>query len=198
METLSAGLLKRIRALEEELEAELARRRAEIRSAVQQRTARLGNGVHDAQRRLRTGLYRFLRETEPQTYLTAPVIYSLVVPLALLDLAITAFQWTCFPAYGIPRVRRGPYIALDRRLPFLNAIEKVNCVYCGYANGVIAYAREVASRTEQYWCPLKHARRVPGAHRRYFGFLEPDDAEGYRMRLETLRHAVRELEPREE
>jgi hypothetical protein len=33
-----------------------------------------------------------------------------------------------------------------------------------YANGVFAYVREVGSRTEQYWCPIKHARRVLGVH----------------------------------
>ena len=28
--------------------------------------------------------------------------------------------------------------------------KKLNCVYCGYANGVIGHAREIAARTEQY------------------------------------------------
>ena len=46
---------------------------------------------------------------------------------------------------------RGQYIVIDRhRLKYLNAIEKLNCVYCGYGNGVIAYARDIAGRTEQY------------------------------------------------
>jgi hypothetical protein len=198
MDFISEQLLVKIRALEEELEAELARRRAELRSALEQRTASLERRLLDAQRKLRVGLYRFLRDASPQTYLTAPVIYALIVPLGLLDLAITAYQWICFPAYGIPRVRRGAYLALDRRLPFLNAIEKLNCEYCGYANGVLAYAREIASRTEQYWCPLKHARRTAGPHRRYYGFLDPQDGAGYRERLEAMRKAVQELEPGEE
>jgi hypothetical protein len=30
--------------------------------------------------------------------------------------------------------------------------------------------REVASRTEIYWCPIKHARRVLGPHPHYQGF----------------------------
>jgi hypothetical protein len=50
------------------------------------------------------------------------------------------------------------------------------CVYCGYANGVIAYARKIASRTEQYWCPIKHALRIRDPHVRYAQFLEYGDA----------------------
>ena len=28
------------------------------------------------------------------------------------------------------------------------------CARRGYANGLMAYVREVAVRTEQYWCPI--------------------------------------------
>ena len=65
----------------------------------------------------------------------------------------------CFPIYGIERVQRRRYFAIDRHtLAYLNAIEKANCLYCSHANGVIAYVREVAARTEQYWCPIKHCQ----------------------------------------
>jgi len=67
-------------------------------------------------------------------------------------------------------------------------IERFNCFYCSYANGVIAQAREVAARTEQYWCPIKHARRMLGSHDRYPRFLEFGDAESYRQGIERLRH----------
>lgn len=49
-------------------------------------------------------------------------------------------------------------------LSYLNAIEKLNCVYCGYGNGVIAYGREIIARTEQFWCPIKHASKAAGEH----------------------------------
>jgi hypothetical protein len=45
----------------------------------------------------------------------------------------------------------------------------------------------VAARTEQYWCPIKHARRVLGAHDRYPDFFEFGDAESFRQGLERLR-----------
>ena len=43
--------------------------------------------------------------------------------------------------------------------------------------------REIASRTEQYWCPIKHARRLIGAHALYAMFEDYGDADGYRQRL---------------
>ena len=98
----------------------------------------------------------------------------------------------CFTAWGIKPVRRADYIVLDRgNLAYLNAIEKLNCVYCGYANGLIAYVQEIAGRTEQYWCPIKHAMRTRSTHRRYRQFLEYGDAGGFRARLEEFRDQVR-------
>lgn len=97
----------------------------------------------------------------PMVVLTAPVIYGLIVPFALLDLCVTVYQSVCFRAYGIPRVRRADFIRIDRHhLQYLNALQKLNCVYCGYCNGLIAYIAEVAGRTEAYWCPIKHAQRL--------------------------------------
>jgi hypothetical protein len=109
-----------------------------------------------------------------------------------LDLLVMIYQAVCFPIYGIPKVRRGDYFAFDRaHLAYLNAIEKFNCAYCTYANGVIAYVREVASRTEEYWCPIKHARRVVGTHARYSGFEDFGDAEAYHGQLGRHRASLK-------
>jgi hypothetical protein len=103
------------------------------------------------------------------------------------------FERICFPIYGIERVRRADYISMDRqKLAYLNAIEKANCDYCSYSNGVIAYVREVAARTEQYWCPIKHARRVRGPHPHYRLFVDYGDAEGLKKALPVLREALKE------
>jgi hypothetical protein len=85
-------------------------------------------------------------------------------------------------------VKRADYFVIDRHLlSYLNAIEKLNCVYCGYGNGVIAYAREITARTEQFWCPIKHARKAAGTHDRADKFLEYGDANAWRERLKLLR-----------
>lgn len=124
--------------------------------------------------------------------LSAPLIYSLLLPIALLDLWVTLYQQICFRVYGVPRVRRADYLRLDRaRLPYLDALGKLNCAYCGYANGVIAYAREVAGRSEQYWCPIQHGDAPAGVHDRYARFAAYGDAAGYRVAAEPLRDALR-------
>ena len=111
----------------------------------------------------------------------------------LLDLFVSLYQLTCFPVFGIPAVRRSDYIVLDRgHLAYLNLIEKINCSYCSYANGLIAYVREIASLTEQFWCPIKHARRVMAAHTRYVKFVDYGDAERYHTELESLRQQLRQ------
>jgi hypothetical protein len=112
-----------------------------------------------------------------------------------MDMVGSFYQAICFPIYGIPKVRRSDYIALDRhRLAYLNAIEKLNCDYCGYANGVLAYFSEIAARTEQYWCPIKHALRIKSVHGRYKNFFDYGDAEGYRKRIEEVRRSFKDLE----
>ena len=152
---------------------------------------------HDAETRAahradRVGLWRYVLEGNLATVLTAPVIYSVLVAFVLLDLWVTAYQAVCFRAWGVRRVRRRDYLAFDRHtLAYLNAIEKVNCVYCSYANGLVAYVREIAARTEQYWCPIRHARRVRGTHERSEAFVPYGDARAYRARLPRLRAAIR-------
>ena len=99
--------------------------------------------------------------------LTVPVIYACLILFLALDLAITAYQRICFPVYGIPKVRRGDYLIFDRgRLTYLNAIEKVHCVYCSYGNGLLAYVAEIAARTEQHFCPIGHAQNLRQEHSR--------------------------------
>ncbi len=185
-------LLEHIARLDRELEAEFDRRRVQWHYRIEAGRVRFAHDVRLAHRRLKQGVPRFLRESRLPNLLTAPLIYSMVVPIALLDLWISVYQAICFRAYGIARVQRSTYVVIDRQhLAYLNAIEKLNCVYCGYANGVFAYVREIAGRTEQYWCPIRHARRTRSPHEHYRHFLDYGDAEGYRRRLIPLR---RELE----
>ena len=193
-----AVLIVYIKSLEAELDIELAKRAAELRIGLEQGRIRFEQELLRRHRELRVRLSSYLLNARPLVILTAPIIYSLIIPFVLLDVFITIYQTVCFPAYGIPKVRRADYFAFDRRhLAYLNAIERLNCEYCTYANGLIAYVREVASRTEQYWCPIKHAMRVMGAHERYSGFEDYGDAEGYRSKLEQHRTSLKkEDEPR--
>ena len=153
-------LRRTIAELEREIESELQEARDRWRYRLEAGRVRFEREARQAHARLHQRIPPFLRESSPLTILTAPIIYSLIVPIALLDLWVSAYQAICFRVYGIARVPRAGYIVIDRQhLAYLNAIEKANCVFCGYANGVFAYTREIAGRTEQYWCPIRHAKR---------------------------------------
>jgi hypothetical protein len=94
-------------------------------------------------------------------------------------------------------VRRNLFMAVDRhQLSYLNAIEKLHCFFCGYASGLIAYSREIIACTEQYWCPIKHARKIIDPHRRYARFADFGEAEGYQEHFLTMRNRVREQDKR--
>ncbi len=181
-------LIEQVRKLEEELEARIRHKREDFHSLVDGERVYLAEEVMRLEQRLKRGLFRYVTGAHPLNLLTAPVIYSGFIPFLLLDLFLWVYQSACFPIYGIPRARRSDYLVFDREdLPYLNAIERFNCFYCAYANGLAAYAREIAARTEQYWCPIKHARRIRAAHDRYPRFFEYGDAESYRKGLERLR-----------
>lgn len=183
-------LLDRIRDLQDELEEEYRQTREDWA----QKKLELAEELLRQQRRYKTGLFNFLRHSRLLVVLTAPVIYSGWVVFLLMDLFVTVYQAICFPVYRIPKVRRGDYMIFDREdLPYLNIIEKFNCFYCSYGNGVAAYTREVAARTEQYWCPIKHARRIKAAHGRYPSFFDHGDAEAYQQGLERLRRQYGEM-----
>lgn len=181
-------LIQALKGIEEEMEAEFRKKREEFHFTIEEKRVMFAEEVILHGRRLKMGLLRYLREARPFNVLTAPVIYSGFVPLLCLDLFVTLYQAACFPVYGIPKARRGDYLVFDRGdLPYLNVLEKFNCFYCSYANGLAAYFREVAARTEQYWCPIKHSRRIRDAHLRYPRFLEYGDAGSFRKGLERLR-----------
>lgn len=146
--------------------------------------------------RLKQRIPAYIRTGNLLSLVTAPIIYSLIVPLLILDAWISLYQWICFPIYGIPLVTRRAYFTLDRRkLEYLNAVEKVSCTFCSYANGLIAYVREVAGRTEEYWCPIRHASATPDPHSRYHLFFDYGDGERYHSDLMTLRGSMQTETP---
>jgi hypothetical protein len=181
-------LFAQIHDLEDEIGRRLDEQRARFRYRLAKGRAVFEAGVETAQRRLRTGTWRYIAGASLRHLVLSPVIYAMVIPLAVLDLSMTLYQWICFSAWGIDRVPRSRHIVLDRhRLAYLNVIEKLNCLYCGYGNGVLAYARDIAGLTEQYWCPIRHALKVRDPHPHAQDFVDYGDAEGFRARLAEQR-----------
>jgi hypothetical protein len=110
-----------------------------------------------------------------------PFIYGMIFPAFILDICLFIYQQTALRLYGIPLVRRSDYIIYDRKhLSYLNLIQKMNCLYCSYVNGLFQFAVEVAGRTEKYWCPIKAARRKAGMHNWEEYFADYGDPEGFK------------------
>lgn len=129
----------------------------------------------------------------PYFILSMPFIYAMIIPGIILDICTEIYHRICFKLYGIAYVKRREYIRIDRhRLSYLSFIEKINCMYCGYMNGLFHYVSEIAAQTEKYWCAIKHKNDLgrifyPPAHHDVFAdydnkaalteFLEKEEKE---------------------
>ncbi len=184
-------LVDQIGRLEQELVTALHAQEAQMRYRIEGKKVEFEQTVREAHRRLKTGLVGWLLTSRPQNLLSAPFVYGMIVPVVIFDIGLTVFHAVCFPLYGIRRVKRGDFIVMDRHhLAYLNVFEKFHCAYCSYVIGLIAYAREIGARTEQYWCPIKHARKVIGTHVRYAHFLGYGEADDYQKKLNEIRAAL--------
>lgn len=182
------SILGQITALEDELRESLHEQEQSLLYQIKGKGVEFERSVRDTHLQLKTGLFRWFLGVRPQNYVTAPVIYGLIVPLVILDVSITIFQAACFPIYGIAKARRSDYIVFDHQhLAYLNIFDKFHCLYCSYANGLTAYSREIAARTEQYFCPIKHAHKILGVQARYARFLDYGEAEDFQAKREALR-----------
>jgi hypothetical protein len=182
-------LSQRIKTLEQELEAAREEKQRTIQFFWVKGKVKFEEAVLAEHRKLKSSLAGYILDSTFLTILTAPLIYLGVVPFLLLDLFLVVYQSICFPVYGIPKVSRADYLIFDRgQLKYLNLVERINCIYCSYGNGVVAFAREISGRTEQHWCPIKHARRLRSFHSRYGHFVEYGNAGQYRERIEVVRN----------
>jgi hypothetical protein len=182
--------------------AQMAALEVDLRSAVQEQESKMffhikgkrvefERSVREAHRKLKNNFFHWLVTNRPQNLITGPIIYIMVFPLLMLDLCVSFYQFTCFPIYGITKVRRSDYIVFDRQqLGYLNFIEKFHCTYCAYGSGLMGYMSEILARTESYFCPIKHARKILGTHSHYNRFLAYGDAADYEARLEQYRVAL--------
>ena len=184
-------ILDQIKALEDEMQSEINEQSSRFFYKIQGKRIEFERTIKETHRSLKKDIFHWFMTVRPQNYLTAPIIYGMIVPMVLFDLCMMFYQVSCFPIYGISMVRRSDYISFDRRhLAYLNFIEKFDCLYCSYGNGLLAYATEIFARTEQYFCPIKHARKVLGKHARYKYFLDYGDAANLHKKFEEIREEL--------
>lgn len=190
------ALLKQMAELEEELRLAALEQEAKALFQIKGKRIEFEASIRQAHLQLKQGLFHWLVNNRPQNLITGPIIYSMIIPMLILDLSVSFYQISCFPIYKVAKVKRADYFVYDRQqLGYLNFIEKFHCTYCAYANGLMAYVSEIVARTEEYFCPIKHARKVAASHRRYGHFLDYGQAEEYQVKLEEFRKALAEKKP---
>ena len=111
-----------------------------------------------------------------------PFVYLVLVPIIILDISVEVYQNICFRLWGIDLVKRRKYIKIDcHRLKYLKWFERINCAYCGYANGFMNYTKTIFAETEKYWCRIKHEKDSefiePDHHKE---FIDYEDEDAYR------------------
>lgn len=191
-------LMTRIKQLENELLIELQKKQKQYFYEVRNKKVYFQREVRASNKLFAKTIRRYLGDATLLNIVTAPVIWSCLLPALFMDLVVSIYQAICFPVYCVPKVQRSEYIIIDRQyLSYLNFIEKINCCYCGYFVGLIGYVHEIAARTEQYWCPIKHAHRTRVNHSRYKYFLDYGDAEGYRKNNNQIRTGFDDLADKE-
>ena len=187
-------IVEEIKKLEKELVAEIQKKEGEFYYKIKGHRVYFEEKTKKYHKIFATKFFTYILNASVLNILTVPVIWFCIIPAAFMDLVASLYQFICFKIYGIPKVKRNDYVVIDRHsLNYLNPIEKLNCVYCGYFNGMIAYVQEIAARTEQFWCPIKHARKLGAIHKRYHKFMDYGDHKEYQSRLAEIRRDFKDL-----
>lgn len=99
----------------------------------------------------------------PLQLLGGLIVYTVAPALFLLHGAMIFVRQTAFRIFGIPRVPFSDYLLLDRaQLRKLNLVQRVGCVYCEYANALIAWTKANINILEAYSCAIKHSAHRKG------------------------------------
>jgi len=188
-------ILAQIKTLEDELVDELKEKEKEFFYTMENKKAKFEEQVIKEGRSKMISSIKYLSSFSIPAMFVLPFIWSMIIPAVILDLSATIYQAVCFPVYKIPKVKRSNYVIMDRyNLFYLDRFEKISCWYCEYFNGVIAYVKEMAARTEQFWCPIKHAQALKEKHSRYDYFFDFGDYLKYREELERRRSDFKDIE----
>lgn len=174
-------ILEDIQAKKEELYKEYEKLKSKYDFSEIRGKINFSESAKKYQQKFKIPLLKYLTNPRFKHLISVPFIYGMIIPAIFLDVCLFVYQQTAMRLYGIPLVTRKNYIQFDRKhLSYLNLIQKINCLYCSYVNGLFQYAVEVAGRTEKYWCPIKAAKRKAGNHDWEEYFADYWDPEGFK------------------
>ena len=181
-------IITEIEAMKVKLGEEIAQQESHISYEIHNGYVEFEKNVLDKQKENMKNLLAWFREIPLLHLLSSPLIYGMLVPAILLDIILFIYQQVIFRIYKFKFIKRNDYILFDHQyLGYLNPIEKLNCMYCSYFNGLMQYASAIAGRTELFFCPIKHAKKIAYKHDYYDEFLAYGDEEDYQKKLKELR-----------
>lgn len=184
-------IIAEIEAMKVKLGEEISQQESHISYEIHNGYVKFEKDVLEKQKENMKNLFAWFGEVSLLQFLAAPIIYGMVIPAILFDVLIFIYQQVVFRIFKFEFLKRSDYIVFDRHyLGYLNPIEKLNCVYCSYINGLMQYASAIASRTEFYFCPIKHAKKIAYKHEFYDDFLVYGDENDYQKKLQALRDTL--------
>jgi len=177
-------IIEKIDSLNDSLRIEYTRLAEKYGFFVRKRTVVFIEKFNERNKTFRIPAWKYVVPKNIRHVMSLPFIYVIIVPSIILDLFISLYNITALPLYHIPKVKRKDHFIYDRQfLSYLNVIQKVNCMYCSYVNGLFSYAREIAARTERYWCPVKAAHRPKTYHSWYKDFADYGNPEEWNRKF---------------
>ena len=181
-------LLEEIEEIKVKLSEEIEKQEGHISYEIKDGYVRFEREVLARQRENMKNLLSWFREVPFMHLISSPIIYAMIIPAVLFDIVLFVYQQIIFRIYKFEFIKRSDYMHFDHQyLGYLNPIEKLNCLYCSYFNGLMLYGSAIAGRTELYFCPIKHAKKVVSQHMYYDQFLSYGDEEEYQKKLDELR-----------
>ena len=184
-------IIEEIEALEEKLKDEIDKQENNLTYKIKNGYVTFEKDLLNQQREKMKHVLNYLRDVPLLHLISSPLIYLMILPAMIFDLMLFCYQQVIFRIYKFEFIKRSNYIVYDRHyLAYLNPIEKLNCVYCSYFNGLMHYAAEISAKTELYFCPIKHAKKIAYKHRYYKDFLDYGDERDFQEKFQELREKV--------
>ena len=102
-------ILSQISRLEDDLQQLLSEQQEAFNYRLEGTKVFFEQNIRVAQQRLKTGIIKFLLDSQPRNVVSAPFIYSVFFPVLLLDMWLSLYQALCFPLYRMSKVKRSQY-----------------------------------------------------------------------------------------
>ena len=186
------NMIADIESMKEKLGEEIEKQESHVSYEIKNGYVAFEKEILEKQQENMKSLWQWFTETPLLHLLSSPVVYMMVFPAMLLDVMLFIYTKVVSAVFKFDFPPRDEYVVFDRQyLGYLNSMEKLNCMYCSYFNGLMAYASAIAGRTEFYFCPIKHAKKIAYKHEYYDAFLGYGDEERYQEKLKKLREEKR-------